>query len=211
MDTHKIIKNLRISKNITVEELSISLGVSPCTIKAIESGDFSISMSKKHLNNILKKYSIFFELDFRKLKKYFFEKEDSLYYKNIFIKNVNQNFSFFGFFKVFSIVSVFLFLFFYIGIEIKNRYSKPDLFIASPTDNFNTDNKEIVISGKTISNAIVKINGEFVLIDSNGAFTKDILLNEGLNVIRISASKDKGEEMVVTKRVILENDKLTRR
>lgn len=95
------------------------------------------------------------------------------------------------------------------GVEIKNRYSKPDLFIISPLDNFNTKDNEVVIKGKTVKNANISINGEFVLIDKFGNFTKNILLNNGLNIIRISAFKDKGDENVIVKRIILENDKLS--
>ncbi len=209
MTLDRILKNLRLSKNLTIKELSDVLYVSADNIKILESENCLNFISKKNVNVFLKKYSKFFGLDFRKLKKYCAYNNSSLLDRRVFIKKINQNFSFFGFVKMFAVFSVSLLLFFYMGTEIKNRYSKPDLFVFSPLDNYNTKNNEVAIKGKTIKNANVKINGEFVLLDQFGNFTKDILLNDGLNVIRISASKDRGEENVVVKRIILEKNKVT--
>lgn len=209
MTSNKILRNLRLSKNISIKELSDVLSIKSDFIVILESGDFDSFISKKDMEVILKKYSCFFELDFKKFKEYFVSAKANRYYKNVFLKKTNQNFSFFGFVKTFSLVTIILVLFFYIGIEVKNRYSKPDLFVVGPVDNYSTKNKEISINGKTAKNSIVKINGEFILVDNDGNFSKSILLNNGLNVIRISAAKDGGVENVVTKRVVLEDGKLT--
>jgi len=210
MTLDRILKNLRLSKNLTVKELSDILIISVDDIKILESQNCLNLLSKKNINVFLKKYSKFFDLDFKKIKKYFIKNNlNSLLDQRVFIRKINQNFSFFGFVKMFTVFSVFLLLFFYMGTEIKNRYSKPDLFVFSPLDNYNTKNNEVAIKGKTIKNANVKINGEFVLLDQFGNFAKDILLNDGLNVIRISAAKDRGEENVVVKRIILEKNKVT--
>lgn len=211
MTLDKILKNIRLSKNLTIKELSDITLIGVDDIKLLESSDFLSLLPKKNILNFLKKYSKFFDLDFRKLKKYITNNNlNSFYYKKFFINKMNQNFSFFGFIKVFTVFVVFVLLFFYIGIEVKNRYSKPDLFISSPLNNYNTKNNEVFIRGKTIRNANVKINGEFVLLDKLGNFSKYILLNEGLNNIRISASKDNGEESVIIKRIILEKEKLVK-
>lgn len=212
MTLDKILKNIRLSRNLTIKELSDIILISVDNIKMLESSDFLTLLSKKNINIFLKKYSKFFDLDFNKLKKYYIDfnnDSNSVFYKKVFIKKINQNFSFFGFMKISTIFVVFVLLFFYIGVEIKNRYSKPELFISSPLDNYNTENKEVVIKGKTIKNTNININGDFVLIDQFGNFSKEILLNEGLNVIRISAAKDNGEENIVIKRIILEKNKLT--
>jgi len=212
MTLDKILKNIRLSKNLTVKELSDRILISIDNIRILESSDFLSLLSSKNINIFLKKYSKFFDLDFGKLKKYIFvvdNDSNSVFYKKVFIKKLNQNFSFFGFMKVFTVFAVFILLFFYIGVEVKNRYNKPELFVYSPFDNYNTENKDIAIKGKTVKNTNVNINGDFVLIDQFGNFSKDILLNEGLNVIRITAAKDNGEENVVVKRIILEKNKLT--
>ena len=212
MTLDKILKNIRLSKNLTVKELSDRILISIDNIRILESSDFLSLLSSKNINIFLKKYSKFFDLDFGKLKKYIFvvdNDSNSVFYKKVFIKKLNQNFSFFGFMKVFTVFAVFILLFFYIGVEVKNRYNKPELFVYSPFDNYNTENKDIAIKGKTVKNTNVNINGDFVLLDQFGNFSKDILLNEGLNVIRITAAKDNGEENVVVKRIILEKNKLT--
>ena len=210
MTLDKILKNIRLSKNLTIKELSDIIFISVDDIKVLESADFLTLLSSKNINIFLKKYSKFFNLSFGKLKKYINNnKSNAFYQKRFFVKKINQNFSFFGFMKFFTVFTVFIVLFFYIGIEIRNRYSKPDLFISSPLDNYNTGNREVVIKGRTIKNANVKINGDFVLVDQSGNFSKDILLNDGLNVIRISAAKDKGYENIVVKRIILEKEKLS--
>lgn len=210
MTLDKILKTLRLSKNLTVKELSDILFINVDKIKILESQDFATILSKRDLYKFLRRYCKFFDLSFSKLKKYSYINNNVFYKNRLFVKKIGQNISFFGFVKIFAVFSIILLLFFYVGIEIKNRYSKPDLFVDSPSDNYSTNNKEVAVSGKTVSNVIVKINGETILTNNDGSFRKDILLNDGLNVIKISAYKKGGYENIITKRIILEKNSVAK-
>ena len=62
MTLDKILKNLRLSKNLTIVELSNIIFVSVDNIKILESSDFLTLLSKKNIYLFLKRYSKFFDL-----------------------------------------------------------------------------------------------------------------------------------------------------
>lgn len=204
MDLNLILKEIRLSKRLTIQELSDFISIDPEKIKAAESSSFYALLSKKELNIILKKYSKKFKLSFYKLKKLLRESSYSNIYKNNFLNKGVYNFSFTGFLKVFAVCVVVLALSFYIGFEIKNRYSAPELFVYNESD-YNTNKNEIIIFGKTIKNALLDINGENVMINKDGSFSKEIILNEGVNIIQITSAKNGGRKTTITKRIIFED------
>lgn len=53
---------------------------------------------------------------------------------------------------------------------------------------------EVPVSGFTMPNATVTVNGVLVDVDSDGAFTTTAILEEGPNLLEIIASNLAGEE-----------------
>lgn len=64
MALYKILKSIRLSKNLTIKELSDILSINVNDIKILESQNYFNLLSKKSILNFLKKYSKFFDLDF---------------------------------------------------------------------------------------------------------------------------------------------------
>ncbi|WKV08348.1 alpha amylase N-terminal ig-like domain-containing protein [Thermoanaerobacterium sp. CMT5567-10] len=74
------------------------------------------------------------------------------------------------------------------------RWRDIPVFIYSPSSNMTVDSNTdtIEIKGNTYKGAKVTINGDSFVQDENGAFTKDVHLNYGVNTIKIHVEPNDG-------------------
>jgi len=92
-----------------------------------------------------------------------------------------------------KILTVFFSLFFlliigyYLWYQISSFNSVPYLFISSPVEDMISETLEIEVAGQTEKEAVIKINGEEVFVDSEGYFSEIILLKPGNNILNIEA------------------------
>jgi hypothetical protein len=68
------------------------------------------------------------------------------------------------------------------------------LDISSPFDEATVTEPAVMVTGKTLPDAVVSINGEVVTIEVGGQFTAETALEVGPNVIEIVASDFYGGE-----------------
>lgn len=64
--------------------------------------------------------------------------------------------------------------------------SPPDLMIESPAKDVIVSERSINIVGKTAPESVVQINGQAVSLETDGSFTEEVFLHEGLNEIIIT-------------------------
>lgn len=75
--------------------------------------------------------------------------------------------------------------------------------ISSPAENpAITQNGTIIFSGRLISGNKILINNERISTDKDGYFSKEIVLQPGLNAVEITAKKFLGDETKTTRQVI---------
>ena len=74
---------------------------------------------------------------------------------------------------------------------------EPDLFleILTPKDESIVRTEEITVIGKTLSTAIVSVNGILASVKEDGGFSSKITLEEGPNLIEALASDIGGNEV----------------
>jgi hypothetical protein len=77
----------------------------------------------------------------------------------------------------------------YLGWEINNTISPPEVIIFEPSTNFKTTESSVIIKGQTKSEVQLTINNELVFLDEEGKFSQSINLINGLNNLEISAKK----------------------
>lgn len=78
------------------------------------------------------------------------------------------------------------------------------LKVTSPLDESVVNTSVITISGQTTPGAVVSIDGDLVNVEANGKFQAQVALEEGPNVLEITASDDKGSELNSVVRLIYE-------
>lgn len=92
----------------------------------------------------------------------------------------------------------------YLGGKIQAIVRPPALKIISPATDMITDKNTILITGDTEPETKVTINGQKVLVQSDGEFFKQLFLQPGVNTIKIIAKKKHSAERVELRRVVVE-------
>ncbi len=92
---------------------------------------------------------------------------------------------------------------FYIIVEIKSIVTPPTLIIQAPADNLIISESTINITGKIDANSNVEINDQEILKNSDGSFNKKINLQQGLNLIKISAKKEHSRETIQYRKIMV--------
>lgn len=93
-------------------------------------------------------------------------------------------------------------VFFYFMVLAGSALQRPALTITNPPERFMSAAKTIRIEGSVSPDASLAINGQEVTKTNDGHFNQDLSLSDGLNTIRISASKKYSKETVVTRTVL---------
>jgi cytoskeletal protein RodZ len=99
--------------------------------------------------------------------------------------------------KFIGIAFLILTLLTYLGWEINNTISPPEIFIFEPSNNFRTTESSVEIKGQTKAGAELTINNELVLLDGEGKFSQTINLINGLNALEISSKKKHSKVKII--------------
>lgn len=93
----------------------------------------------------------------------------------------------------------------YLGVKVKVILSPPILIVEQPVDNLVTAEKFIKVTGKVEGEKeiVLKINGQQIFIDAQGAFSEAIDLQTGANIIEISAQKRHSKETKIYRQVVV--------
>lgn len=96
-----------------------------------------------------------------------------------------------------------LLLLVYLGFKVRALITPPALRVTSPAQDLVTTDRSITIDGATEQESRVRINGQQIFTDPSGHFSERIDLQPGLNVIKVSATKERSREHVVYRQVIV--------
>ncbi|NBS41367.1 hypothetical protein EBS80_01790, partial [bacterium] len=97
----------------------------------------------------------------------------------------------------------------YIGYEVRSITSAPPLVVMGPSDGLATGDATVAVNGSTDPGTSVLVNGEKVLLNTDGSFATNVSLERGLNVIKIEGTKRYSRTNVEYRRVVLEAEKNT--
>lgn len=97
----------------------------------------------------------------------------------------------------------------YLGLKVQTVIKPPVLTVTAPAQDLLTTETTLQVEGVTEPESIVRINGQDVSLGTDGHFSERIDLQPGLNVIKVSAVKERSHEQVVYRQVILEQQQAT--
>lgn len=95
----------------------------------------------------------------------------------------------------------------YLTMQLMKIVQPPAIDVASPADGVIVTGQEVKIEGKTEREVDLRINGEPVFLNENGAFSDTLTLQDGMNVITIVGKKKYGQPQTLTRHVIVEPEK----
>lgn len=91
----------------------------------------------------------------------------------------------------------------FLGFSVERIFSAPSLVIFEPMDDLITKSQRLDIIGRSEPEAEVIINNRNIAIDAGGNFKTSVDLQNGLNLIKITAKKRYGRVREVDLRVLL--------
>lgn len=113
------------------------------------------------------------------------------------------------FLKIGGVCAILLAVSLYVGNEVRAITSAPPLTVVGPEDGLATTNATVTVRGETNSGTNIRVNGEPVLINSDGTFETELSLERGLNVIKVEGAKRYSRVATEYRRVVLEAEKNT--
>jgi len=89
----------------------------------------------------------------------------------------------------------------YLIFQYGTFVASPSLSVSEPKEGQVITERLVRVSGKTDSDAIIKINNQPVLLDSEGNFVAEIEIFEGTSEIEVKAQSRAGKETVVRRKI----------
>lgn len=204
----KYLQQRREKYGATREEIAEALSISKKNIESIEEDRIEEMPEAVYGELILRRYGEYLGFDLEVLMARYQNKYRSFQQRNSFMHARNNHAERAQFFFpaiVWTRSILFLFLtacFGYLCFLGYQTFMPPKLTIETPLDNIASYSNTIIVSGKTVRDAEVRINGEIVIKDVEGKFQQAIGLQDGINMIRISAVKKHSSERNVLRTVI---------
>ena len=90
----------------------------------------------------------------------------------------------------------------YLAFQFIKFNSPPALEVTSPPDSFITTSNKVDVSGKTDSDATIKINNQLVLVGNDGTFSGQVEIFEGTSEIEIKAVSRSGKETTIVRKIV---------
>ncbi len=178
------LRETRLEKGLTLEDVSKSTKIKPLFLSFIEDGNYEKLPSVSYAQGFVKNYAKFLGLPEEEIMAVFrrefnedrafkvlpqgFEQKDDFPVSGVKIKST----------AVFIFV-IFLIFISYILFQYRYAFLNPPLDIESPKEGAVVSSSQITVSGKTDSNSTVYVNKDAVSVDQNGNFKKIINVFSG--------------------------------
>lgn len=199
------IKKAREKKKITLQKASADLKININYLKALEEGCFEKLPEGVYKKNFLRDYCHYLGLNYNDFLQIFLKKEEDTK-EDPFSKKIIKNYKLIIFPKILKNILIVFVVFsclMYLIFSLKEIVAPPFLSVSNPEDNLVLENNFINILGVSEPEAEVTINGELVMIDKEGGFSKKIDLSKGVNEIIIKSKKKYSRENIIIKRILV--------
>ncbi len=216
-------KKLRSDRRISLTDVSKNTNIQVKYLEFIEEGSYDNLPADVYVKGFLKSYADFMSIDDQSLIK-LFEKEKEIK-KNLRLsknkkENGKNNFRLLKPLKINSFVftpkiiagTLITFLVIagvvYLYKEIGSFANVPRLVVLNPEQNAIVSGNSLVIEGVTDRDAKLLVNGQPVLVNDEGNFRENLILQAGSNVISIkSINRFKKEtEEIITVQAVFQDD-----
>lgn len=204
------LRKARKAKGVDIKHVEEATKIRAKHIEALETGNYSELPPDVYIEGFLKIYAEFLGLEKEKILQ-LYKKERELKetvekaVRSSFKKTVPMNPKIVITPKTLflsAIMVTVLVIVIYIGWQIKILTAPPKLEVITPSDNASFETDVIFIEGKTDEGADLFINDIQIGVGSEGKFKSRISLQDGTNVITITAKNRMGKVTKITRNVV---------
>jgi len=205
------LRKIREESELSIEEAAKQTQIQKKYITALEQGNYVSLPGPVYVESFLKKYSEYLGVSTEfVLSLYHHQEKKTLRkeYQSKFTptpKEIDKALITPVLIKRILIGLVVVALMTYVGFEISNIFSPPELIISNPQDYVTVNENYVEVTGQTEHSATLSINGKEIFIDDDGGFSETVTLKEGINNISISATKEKSKDATIVRRVLYKN------
>lgn len=205
------LRQARLAQNLQLEEVAQKLNINLKYLKALENSQLEKLPAGIYGKNFLREYAQFLKVNVDKLIDIFNNEtgeKQNRKQKNLFSKKIPRAHYFLTVPKIIKniiIAVIVLICTAYLGYCLIKIISPPKLIIVSPAEDLVAETNDINIQGLTDQEAEVTINGESVLINASGYFTKKVNLKNGLNTIFITAQKKYSRKNNIVRNILVKD------
>jgi cytoskeletal protein RodZ len=200
------LKKIRGEGRISLLEISRDTKIPVRYLTMIEEGDYDSLPPDVYVKGFLRSYAEYLGVDPKKLIKIYQRERDI---KNNLTKNENKTAMpkkvrvprFVITPKIITAAAIVLVIlggFFYLYKEIGRFAAEPRLAITDPLGDEAIDSNSVNIAGFTDQDSKLTINDQPVLVNEEGSFQENILLQDGLNTITVAATNRFGKSVSKT-------------
>lgn len=201
----QILQQERLKKGYPLSLIEKQIKVRENYLKAVEENNWKFFSSKIYITGIIKNYSSFLGLDYKKILAFFrreYESNEDMRFK----KKVASNYLISDTKRIVTILLGFVVLFFllYFGYQIIQYFIPPKVIILEPKTQIFKHIDKIKIIGKTEKEASVTIYGERIYQNKDGIFEYNLPLKDGKNTLIIEIIGANGKKTRLEKEFIKE-------
>jgi cytoskeletal protein RodZ len=204
------LKEERLSKRLTIEEVAKATRIRPQFIIAIEQSSYKKLPSKAYAQGFVKNYIAFLELPIRESMAMFRREFDEKEYVDVlpesFTKKRNIPLNRINWQRTVVVIALIIFgLLCFLAFQYRAILFNPRLSIAFPKENSSFANGNISVIGSSDPTATVTVANRSAYVDANGHFTKGIIVFSGKNTIIIVATNKFGRSTTIERHITVKN------
>ncbi len=199
------LRKLRGDFRMSLHDVSKATRIQVKYLELLENGQYEKLPADVYVRGFLRSYARYLNVDEQALVR-LYERESHIQ------KNLNQEsgdertqhlFSPASFvitsrtLAVGGIILLVLGAFFYLYREFRSFAADPQLVILEPQNGAVVEGGETVVRGRTDKGAAVTLNDQGVFVDNDGLFNDKLLLQPGINTIRVRTANRFGKEKAV--------------
>lgn len=196
----EILTETREKKGISFPEVEKATKIKVRFLEALERNDFSKIADATIVKGFIKNYAEYLGLSSRDLlaifrRDFIEDKKGQILPRGVYEPLYQPKFSWTPKMTVAaSLIALFLILAIYLSFQLFGFLGAPSLEIYSPKNKESVKETEINIQGKTNPDATVSVNGEIILVLTDGSFEKTVTLSAGENKFLIEAVSRRGKK-----------------
>lgn len=196
----EILRNERLKKKLALSEVEGATKIKVRFLEALERNDFSKIADATIVKGFIKNYAEYLGLSSRDLlaifrRDFIEDKKGQILPRGVYEPLYSSKFSWTPKMTVAaSLIALFLILAIYLSFQLFGFLGAPSLEIYSPKNKESVKETEINIQGKTNPDATVSVNGEIILVLTDGSFEKTVTLSAGENKFLIEAVSRRGKK-----------------
>ena len=204
----EFLKEKRQDKNLSLDKLSDLTKIQVYHLEALEAGQFEKLPPSVYRSGIFKRLAKFLDVDENEIiqmyKREIQPVEISSYSGNVVKPKQNINFVLTQRkLAIFLGVLFLILLSAYLLYQFRFLIGPPNLAI-DPKEDMVIQQESLTVKGKTDSGVDLTINGENVYVASDGGFSKEVQLTNGINVIEVKAVNNFGKSTKIFRQIFRE-------